>query len=631
MMQNLSKRAAARGILSQQSRALTYTPPAKEINFVFNDVINLPKHYEENCPPHVKEECTQEFMDDLISASGQLAQETLLPLYQTGDVGCIWKNGDVSTPAGFKEAFDTYREGGWNALTYPTKYGGMGLPLSASLVKNEICATGNWSWFMYPGLSLGACNTIINHCTEEIKEKYLPRLVDLTWAGTMCLTEPGCGTDLGQMTTKAVPTGDGSYKITGNKIFISGGEQDLTENILHICLAKLPDAPKGTKGISLFLVPKYQVNDDGSLDTSKKNVECAGIEKKMGIHGCSTAQLAFDDSIGYLIGEPHDGLRQMFTFMNTARVGTGIQGLAHMELAFQNAVTYCNERTSLRALSGTKAPEKAGDPIIHHGDVRRILNTAKCLLEGSRCLLYDVARYGDRIAYAEEAGDHELAKKLDDEMGFLTPIAKGCVTEWSNQVANMCMDTYGGHGYIKDHGMEQIVRDAKIATLYEGTTGIQALDMLGRKMMIDKLRLFRKWNKIIRNSAWDVSVSSTNFKMQGMKLYKMAWEWHKDVLAISLRASKNRDAVGTASHDHLFNSGYIFLGYYWLRMGTTAEKALEKRSELSETDIKFYESKIASARFYFTHVINRAAAHRINMTKSPTDFYTIPNDGFTFL
>ena len=567
----------------------------------------------------------------VISASTQLSEE-LLASYQTGDEGCVWnpKNGDVTTPKGFKEAFDAYREGGWNALTYPTEYGGMNLPLSASMIKNEICATSNWSWFMYPGLSTGACNTILLHGSPELKEKFLPKIVDLTWTGSMCLTEPGCGTDLGQMKSRAVPNpdGSGSYLITGNKIFISGGEQDLSENIIHIVLAKLPDAPPGTKGISLFLVPKYKVKEDGSLE-EKKNVQCAGIEKKMGIHGCSTAQLDFDSSEGFLIGEPHDGLRQMFTFMNTARIGTGVQGLSHMELAYQNAVNYCNERTSLRSLSGIKDKDKDGDLIIHHGDVRGHLMTMKAILEGSRCLLYDVAKFGDKMQYAEAAGDEALCKKLENEMGFLTPVAKGFVTEWGNYIPSMAMDTFGGHGYIKDHGMEQIARDARIATLYEGTTGIQSLDLLGRKMMLDKLRLFNKWNQKVRNYAWGQASSTKLFRNEAVKLYTLSWQWKKDVYIVAARAYKNKDVVGTSSRDNLFNTGYILMAYYWLQMGTTAEKKLAEKG-VTDADKRFYEAKIATAKYYYSNVLLRQEYHRRSMIQPAEPYFAIKKDDFAF-
>eukprot|EP01061_Rhynchopus_euleeides_P007279 TRINITY_DN1627_c0_g1_i1.p1 TRINITY_DN1627_c0_g1~~TRINITY_DN1627_c0_g1_i1.p1 ORF type:complete len:623 (+),score=315.18 TRINITY_DN1627_c0_g1_i1:64-1932(+) len=612
-----------------QRRALSYKPPARDIKFVFDEVLNFQSHYEKDLPEHVKEECTPEFVDDVLEASTQMSEQ-LLEIYQSGDEGAVWKDGKVTTPKGFKEAFDAYKEGGWGALTYPSEYGGMNLPLSVSLIKNEICATANWSWFMYPGLTMGACNTILLHCSEELKQRYLPKLVDLTWTGTMCLTEPHCGTDLGQMRTKAVPNPDGSnsYLLTGQKIFISAGEHDMAENIVHIVLAKLPGAPEGTKGISLFLVPKYVSKEDESLDTSKQNMYCSAIEKKMGIHGCVTSQLDFEDSVGYLIGEPHDGLRQMFTFMNTARIGTGIQGLSHMELAYQNAVHYTHDRISLRALSGKKDKDKVADTIIHHGDIRRTLMTCKAILEGSRCLLYDVAKFGDKIHYAELAGDHELVKKLDDEMGFLTPVAKGFVTEWGCQVANMSMDTFGGHGYIKAHGMEQIVRDARIATLYEGTTGIQALDLAGRKMMLDKLRLFNKWNKKVGAYAWS-QIGSGTFRSEALKLYKLTWQWKFDVYKYAMGATKNRDFVGTGSHDNLFNTGYILLAYYWLMMGTTAEKKLAAGG-LSNADKIFYESKIATAKFYYSHVLLRQEFHRRAINVPAENFYKIEKGNFAF-
>eukprot|EP01063_Lacrimia_lanifica_P024411 TRINITY_DN32323_c0_g1_i1.p1 TRINITY_DN32323_c0_g1~~TRINITY_DN32323_c0_g1_i1.p1 ORF type:complete len:628 (+),score=313.17 TRINITY_DN32323_c0_g1_i1:59-1942(+) len=620
----MSKRLAT----AAQKRCLSYKPPNKEIKFLFNDTLKFQEHFKE-LPGHVSEECTEEFVDDIMSAAGQLATETLLPLYQPGDAGCKWVNGDVITPEGFKDAWEQYKAGGWNALNYPTEYGGMNLPLSLSLIKNEMCATANWSWFMYPGLTLGCTNTIVNHGSQWMKDTFLPKLVDLTWSGVMCLTEPHCGTDLGEMKTKAVPGENGTYKITGTKIFISAGEQDMTENIVHIVLAKLPDAPKGTKGISLFLVPKYRVAEDGSIiDSKKKNVECGSIEEKMGIHGCSTCQMHFEDSEGWLIGDAHDGLRQMFTFMNTARIGTGIQGLAHMELAYQNAVHYALERGSMRALSGAKEKEKTQDSIIWHAAVRQDLMVSKALTEGCRALLYDVAKFGDKIQYAEAAGDHELAKKLDDEMGFLTPVAKGCVTEWAYEVSNKCLAIYGGHGFIKGHGMEQIVRDCRIATLYEGTTHIQALDMLGRKMFMDKLKLFNKWNAKLRGYAWGVMGNSA-FRAEGLKLYQLTALWKVDVMKMGYRAMKNKDTVSASSVDNMWVAGYILLGYYHLKMGIAAQEKLAKEgSSLSEADRKFLKSKVATTKFYFSHVIGRIDSHRAAMVKAPDNIYSIANDEF---
>ncbi|KAJ9470146.1 3-methylmercaptopropionyl-CoA dehydrogenase [Diplonema papillatum] len=610
-----------------QRRCLTYKAPARDIKFIFDDVLHMYDHYKTNYPKDVSDECSPEFVDDILEATGQLAEEVLLPLYMPGDAGCVWKDGNVTTPKGFKEAFDQYKEGGWQGLPYPKEYDGMGLPLSLSLIKNEICATGNWSWFMYPGLTLGCINTVILHGSQEMKDFYVPKLINLEWTGTMCLTEPHCGTDLGQMKTKAVEGENGSYKLTGTKIFISSGEHDMADNIVHIVLAKLPGAPEGTKGISLFLVPKYLVNDDGSLQ-KEKNVKCGSIEKKMGIHGCSTAQLHFEDSVGWLIGEPHDGLRQMFTFMNTARIGTGIQGIAHMELAFQNAVKYANERLAMRSLSGIKEKDKPGDSIIYHGDVRKNLMTCKAILEASRCMIFDVSKVGDLVDLAQQKKDHNLEKELDNEIGFLTPIVKGCITEWGCEVASLCMQVYGGHGYIKDHGMEQIVRDARIATLYEGTTGIQGLDMLGRKMMMDKMKLFNKWNKKLRSYAFSIITSNSTLRGEAMRLYKMIWAWRMNAYKIAYNASKNRDTVSSASVDHLFAAGYLFLGYYWLRMGDAATKKLSS-GKLSAEDKIFYQGKVDTCKFYFSHIISRNLSHSAAMIQPPDNLYKIDRDHFT--
>ncbi|OZB05140.1 MAG: acyl-CoA dehydrogenase, partial [Marinobacter sp. 34-60-7] len=407
----------------------------------------------------------------------------LSPLYQSGDEqGCRLENGEVTTPDGYREAYQQYVAGGWQGLSAPEAFGGQGLPASMGLFKQEMMGTANWSFSMYPGLSLGAMNTIFLHGDDQQKQTYLVPLTEGRWAGTMCLTEPQCGTDLGQVKTRAEPQADGSYRLTGTKIFISSGEHDLTENIVHIVLARLPDAPKGTRGISLFIVPKYLPADGGVGE--RNAVHCGSLEKKMGIKASATCVMNFDGATGFLIGPENEGLECMFTFMNTARIGTAIQGVGPAELSYQWALAYAKERRSMRALSGKKDPDQVADALIHHADVRRMLLTQKAFAEGGRAMLYYAARLADHMVEAYSEGDTARAERYDDKLGFLTPILKGFLTELGCEAANLGVQVFGGHGYIREHGMEQIVRDTRIATLYEGTTGIQALDLLGRKVLL---------------------------------------------------------------------------------------------------------------------------------------------------
>ena len=450
-----------------------YKAPVRDIRFLMNEVFDYPAHYKTLSNG---ESADSDTIDMIIEGAADFCENILSPLNQSGDEeGCHFKDGEVTTPKGFKEAYDQFVQGGWQGLSYPEEFGGQGLPMSLNLVKSEMMGTANWSFTMYPGLSMGCMNTIMQFGTEEQKNTYMPHLTAGTWSGTMCLTEPQCGTDLGQVKSKAEPTADGAYKISGTKIFISAGEHDLTENIIHIVLARLPDAPPGTKGISLFIVPKFIPTAEGGVG-ERNPVTCGSIEHKMGIRASATAVLNFDEAIGYLIGEKNKGLHAMFTFMNTARIGTAVQGLAHAELAFQGSLPYAKERMSMRALSGKKEPEKVADSIIHHADVRRMLMTQKAIAEGGRSMIYHAAQLADKMTDALTQGDQAKFDDYDDKLGFYTPILKGFLTELGLEAANHGMQIFGGHGYIKEHGMEQIVRDARISTLYEGTTGVQALD-----------------------------------------------------------------------------------------------------------------------------------------------------------
>jgi alkylation response protein AidB-like acyl-CoA dehydrogenase len=581
-----------------------FRAPTKDIKFVLYEVLNAEQHYQRIGA----EEATRDLVEAVINEGGKFAEEILAPLYQSGDKGCEFNEGLVTTPAGFKEAYQQFVEGGWPALAGDPEYGGQGLPESLSVALNELVSTANWSWGMYPGLSHGAKQTVSQYGTKEQKQTYLGKLTSGEWTGTMCLTEPHCGTDLGLMKTRAEPQADGSYRLNGTKIFISAGEHDMTENIVHIVLARLPDAPAGTKGISLFIVPKK------SADTLEhNNVNCGSIEHKMGIHGNATAVLNFDDARGFLIGPPNGGLRCMFTFMNFARLGTALQGMAAAELSYQGSLTYAKERLAMRALSGTAAPEKPADPIIVHPDVRRMLLTQRVVAEGGRAMIYYCAMLGE-ILHAENSSAQEK-EEADAIMSVLTPIAKAFLTETGYEAANLGLQVFGGHGYIAEWGMEQIVRDTRISTLYEGTTGIQALDLIGRKVLSDRGRQLRYWTRIIHRFCRD----NENRKMQEFikPLRRYYKEWGGFTNKIGLKAMKNADEVGAAAYDYLMYSGYVSMAYFWAAIADTAYRKLEEGTN----DAEYFQGKIKTARFYFKKLLPRAKMHKeIMLTGGKTVF-----------
>lgn len=598
---------------------IQYKAPLKDINFLINEVLDFQKHYQ-TLPGG--DEATPEMVDAILSEAARFSEEELAPLYQVGDEGCVWKDGEVSTPAGFKEAYAKYVEGGWQGMSFPVEYGGQGLPLSLGVIKSEMIGTANWVWGMYPGLSLGAMNTIFMHGTEEQKNTYLPPLADGTWLGTMCLTEPQCGTDLGQVKTKAEPNADGSYNLTGTKIFISSGEHDFTDQIVHIVLARLPNAPEGTKGISLFIVPKYNIAEDGSL-AERNPVVCGSIEEKMGIKGSSTCVLNFDGAKGFLIGPENRGLMCMFTFMNTARIGTSIQGMAHAELSFQNALPYAMERRSMRALTGTKDPEQAADTLMVHPDVRRMLLTQKAIAEGGRAMIYHAARLADLMMAEAEKGNKEGHAKYDDKLGFLTPILKAFLTELGYEAANHGVQVFGGHGFIKEWGMEQIVRDAQISKLYEGTTGIQALDLLGRKILLGKLKTFNEFRAEMKEFI-KTHKNKKEMKPFIRQLKSYMFKWRIKTLQIALKASKDRDMVGSASVDYLMYSGYIVMAYFWAQMADAAFTGLAS----GKGDKNFYTAKVQTAEFYYDRLLPRAKAHGKMMLKSSKTLMQMPEEHF---
>jgi alkylation response protein AidB-like acyl-CoA dehydrogenase len=605
---------------------LQYKAPIMDIKFLIEDVFKFYSHYEKY--PEFAE-ATPDLVDAILQECAKFCENELLPLNQSGDKeGCKFDNGVVTTPKGFKEAYNKYVEGGWQSLSHPIEHGGQGLPPSLGMAKQEMMGTANWSWAMYPGLSHGAMNTIQTHGTDEQKELFLTRLTEGTWTGTMCLTEPQCGTDLGQVKTKATPNNDGTYDIAGTKIFISAGEHDLTDNIIHIVLARLPGAPQGTRGISLFIVPKMQVDQQGNLGDAN-NVTCGAIEEKMGIKASSTAVLNFDNAKGVLIGPENKGLECMFTFMNTARVGTALQGVCASELAYQNSLLYAKDRLSMRALTGKKFPDKVADPIIVHPDVRKMLMTQKAISEGGRAMVYYTAKIVDEI---EMATTDEARKAADDRLGFITPILKAFLTELGCESASHGMQVFGGHGYIKEWGMEQIVRDARIATLYEGTTGIQALDLLGRKVLLTRGKSLKAFSKEILVFCKDKSMISSNPHKRQMNkfvwaLSKNVANWQQYTMRLALKAKKDRDIVGSASVDYLMYSGYIMMGYFWAQMAQTAYEKLA--SDVENRD--FYRAKIKTAEFYFERLLPRTKSLAKTMMADPKTLMQLDPDLLSFL
>ena len=601
-----------------------YKAPLRDMRFLINEVFDFPAHYRALSNGR---DADPETVDAILQECAKLCEEVLSPLNLSGDQeGCTLKDGVVTTPKGFKEAYAQFIAGGWQGLSHPVEYGGQGLPISMGVFKTEMLGSANWSFNMYPGLSLGAMNTIMQYGDDALKKLYMPPLTEGRWTGTMCLTEPQCGTDLGQLKTRAEARPDGSYAITGTKIFISSGEHDLTENIVHVVLARLPDAPPGTRGISLFVVPKVNVNADGSLG-ERNGVLCSALEHKMGIHGNATAVLNFENARGFMIGEPNKGLEAMFTFMNSARIGTSIQGVAHAELAFQGALAYAKERRSMRALGGKKEPEQVADAIIHHADVRRMLMTQKAIAEGGRAMIYFAAQYADHMVNGILEGDHAKFKLWDDRLGFFTPILKGFLTEMGQEAANLGMQVFGGHGYIAEHGMEQIARDARISTLYEGTTGIQALDLLGRKVLIgSRGKVVREFTATMARFALERLVHP-KMGSYARELAGLAAQWNVLTLRIMLTARKDRDIVSSASHHFLMYSGYVTMGYFWALQAEIAYEKLEKGGADSP---EFYKAKIGMARFYFDHLLPRAKAHASAMVKPAKVLTRLPVDSFAF-
>ena len=576
-----------------------YKAPLRDYKFVLEELFDVGEIAK--LPGY--EEATPDVFAAVLEEGAKIAEDVLFPLNLPGDAeGCHFENGMVRTPKGFKEAYDLFRQGGWTALAADPAYGGQGLPATLSFFFSEMVASANFSFGMYPGLTAGAVEAVHKHGDDAQKKTWLPHLIDGTWSGTMCLTEPQCGTDLGQVKTRAEATDrDGVYKITGTKIFISAGEHDLTDNIVHLVLARLPDAPQGTRGISLFIVPKFLVKPDGTLG-ARNGVRCGGIEHKMGIKASATCVINFDEAEGYLIGGKNGGMRAMFTMMNAARLGVGLQGLAVGETAYQSARAYAMERLQGRAVTGTKFPDKPADPLIVHADIRRMLLTMRAYTEGARALAAWVAMAEDKAQRlpADHAEEREAA---DDFVGLMTPIVKAMLTDNATLVANLGMQIYGGHGYIHDNGMEQLARDVRITQIYEGANGIQALDLVGRKMSQHMGRLLRRFfhpvDEYLRAKMSDPALGEF-----AAPTYRAFARLQQVTALLAQKGLANPDEAAAAATEYLRAFGLVALGYIWTRI---AETALAKKAN-ADGEAAFYDAKLATARFYMAKLLPETAA-----------------------
>jgi acyl-CoA dehydrogenase len=536
------------------------------------------------------QDARRDLIDSVLEEAAKFAEEVLFPLNRVGDeAGCTLKDGVVTTPKGFKEAYAQFCEGGWTGLDCDPAYGGQGLPKTLGFPIAEMNVSANMAWSMYPGLSHGAYAAIHAHGSDAQKATYLPKLVDGSWTGTMCLTEPHCGTDLGLLKTRAEPLGDGRYAITGTKIFISSGEHDLSENIVHLVLARLPDAPRDIKGISLFIVPKYLPADAGGVG-ARNTVSCGALEHKMGIKANATCVMNFDGATGFLIGEPNQGMRYMFTMMNAARLGVGMQGLGLSEVAYQSALAYARDRLQMRALNGPAAPDKPADPIIVHPDVRRMLFTMKAYAEAGRAFSSWLALLLD---VEDRASDETVRADAADLVALLIPVAKAFMTDNGFEATNLGLQVFGGHGYIREWGMEQFVRDARIAQIYEGTNGIQAIDLLGRKVLLDQGAKLKKFTKLVHKFCEAQTEAGELAEFVG-PLAALNRQVGEVTMQLAMAAIKDKDEAGAAATDYLRLVGHLVYGWFWARMAAVAQpKAADP----------FYTAKLATARFYYAKLM----------------------------
>jgi alkylation response protein AidB-like acyl-CoA dehydrogenase len=569
------------------------TASLRDLQFSIHDVLDFAGHYArllgDDAPG-------RELIDAITDEAARFCSGELEPINRIGDEhGCVLTEGEVATPPGFKEAYAKYIDGGWAGLSGSVTHGGQGLPDSISLILENLMSAANTAWTMYPGLSRGVIEALEHHGSPEQKARFLPKLLTGEWTGTMCLTEAHAGSDVGLARTRAEPLADGAYAVSGTKIFISAGEHDLSENIVHLVLARTPDAPAGTRGISMFVVPKFD------LDGKRNGVVCGAIEEKMGIHGNATCVLHFDEARGYLVGELNRGMRNMFTMMNAARLVVGLQGVCQAETGLQKALAYANERLQMRSLSGPKAPDEEADPIIVHPDIRRLLLTQRAIVDGGRLLVYFAGQVADEAAHLDGQAGLDAGNLLD----FLTPIVKGVLTELGYESVNHAMQVFGGHGYISENGMEQLVRDTRITMIYEGTTGIQGLDLLGRKILQTQGPGFVLFLARMEALA-DELVEDDDLADLGQALRTHGNEWRALSGTLAERAMENLDEVGAAAVDFLFYSGYLTLAFCWGRIAKAAVAGLAD----PDADTAYLQGKLATARFYFARMLPRAAAHR---------------------
>jgi alkylation response protein AidB-like acyl-CoA dehydrogenase len=594
----------------------SYVPPLKTVQFLLHDVIGLERLHKILQYADVN----RELVDAILEAAGTFMAEELQPLNMIGDEeGCKWDNGTVTAPPGFKEAYKKYTEGGWSGLSAPTEFGGQGLPTVLNTVVGEFLASANLSFSLYPGLTQGAIHALLHIGDNALKQKFLPNMISGRWTGTMNLTEPHAGTDLGLLRTKADPVGDGTYKISGTKIFISCGEHDCTDNIVHLVLARLPDAPAGVKGISLFVVPKFWVNDDGSLG-EKNALSCASIEHKMGLHGSSTCVMNYDGARGYLLGEAHKGLKGMFIMMNEARLWVGVQGFAVAEAAYQHALNYAFDRLQARGLNGPVYPDKPADPIIVHPDVRKNLLTMKAFLDPYRALVMDTAI---NVDIADKSSDPEEKQKADDFVALMIPIIKAYGTDMGSEIANLGMQVHGGMGYIREMGAEQFVRDVRITQIYEGTNGIQALDLVGRKLSMGFGRALRRFFHPTLEML-DEMQNVPHLIEHVFALRKALGKLQQATVLIAQNSMKDKNEAGAASVDYLRIFALVVMGAYWLKI---LKAAHEKRAS-DPSQQEFCDAKINTGKFFFDRLLPEVQGRFAMLSSGAKPLMTMTEEQF---
>ncbi|NIJ60908.1 acyl-CoA dehydrogenase C-terminal domain-containing protein [Qipengyuania flava] len=595
----------------------SYTAPTRDTRFIINEMLDLESYAE--LPGF--EAASADVTDAVINEGGKFCAEVLAPINQSGDQeGCTrHEDGSVTAPKGFKEAFDQFREAGWGTLSQPEEFGGQGMPHVLGFAFEEFVSSANQAFGMYPGLTNGAVSALLAKGSQEQKEKYLPKMISNEWTGTMNLTEPHCGTDLGMIRTKAEPQADGSYAITGTKIFISAGEHDMADNIIHLVLAKTPGAPDSTKGISLFVVPKFLVEEDGSIG-ERNGVVCGSIEHKMGIHGNATCVLNYDGAKGWLVGEENKGLAAMFIMMNAARLGVGIQGLSQAEVAYQNAVAYALDRRQGRALTGPAEPEQQADPIFVHPDVRRMLMDAKAFTEGMRALCLWGAL---QVDLSHKAAIEEEREQADMLIGLLTPVIKGYGTDKGYEVATNMQQVFGGHGYIEEWGMSQFVRDARIAQIYEGTNGVQAMDLCGRKLAQKGGAAVQAFFKVVGDDIAEAKGDETLAPL-AEALEKALGQQQAATMWFMQNAMQNPNHLGAGAHHYMHIMGIVTLGWMWLRMAKVAQAALAAGTD----DKAFYEAKLTTARYYMDRYLPDAGALRRKLESGSDSMMALGEDAF---